>query len=57
MWRDGHYRFEFDLGSSKPELVKMLWIAKDRNNNVITSPANEGTACWIAKAKSGGDTE
>lgn len=57
MWREGHYRFEFDVGSTKPELVKMLWIAKDRNNNVITSPANDGTACWIAKAKSGGDTE
>jgi len=57
MWREGHYRFEFDVGSSKPELVKMLWIAKDRNNNVVTSPVTESTSCWIVRAKSGGDAE
>jgi hypothetical protein len=24
-WREGHYRYEFDLGAEGPELVKMLW--------------------------------
>jgi len=57
MWRYGHYRFEFDVGLSKPELVKMLWVARDRNDKVLTSPANDGAACWIAGAKSGGDAE
>lgn len=57
MWKDGHYRFEFDVGLSKPELVKMLWVATDRNDKVVTSPANDGAACWIAKAKSGGNAE
>ena len=42
MWRDGHYRFEFDVVLSKPELVKMLWLARDRNDKVLTSPANDG---------------
>jgi hypothetical protein len=53
MWKDGHYRFEFDVGLSKPELVKMLWVVKDRNDKVITSPSKDSDACWIAKAKSG----
>ena len=34
MGRDGHYRFEFDVGPSKPELVKILWVARDRNDKV-----------------------
>lgn len=42
VWREGHYRYEFDVGSDAPELVKMLWVVKDRNNNVVTSPA---TSC------------
>jgi hypothetical protein len=31
-WHDGHYRYEFDLGSDAPELVKMLWVVKDAND-------------------------
>jgi len=57
MWRDRQYGFEFDVGLSKPELVKMLWVARDRNDKVLTSPANDWAACWIAGAKSGGNAE
>ena len=32
---EGHYRYEFDLGSGPPELVKMLWVYKDKDNNVV----------------------
>jgi len=39
-WREGHYRYEFDVGSDAPELVKTIWVANDRNNNIVTSPAN-----------------
>ena len=44
-WRNGHYRYEFDVGSDAPELVKMLWVATDRKNNVVTSPANDCMGC------------
>lgn len=54
-WRDGHYRYEFDLGPDPPELVKMLWIVKDRNNVTITSAADDDVhACWVMAAKSAG---
>src|ERR1700719_2259917 len=38
-WREGHYRYEFDLGSGAPELIKMLWVVKDKDNNTVTSAA------------------
>jgi len=57
-WHDGHYRYEFDLGSGPPELVKMLWVVKDANDTTRTSPvaANSNT-CWITKAKSAGSVK
>lgn len=60
-WRGGHYRYEFDVGSDVPELVKMLWVAKDRKNNVVESPVTSGDAtrwptsereCWVKAAHS-----
>jgi hypothetical protein len=60
-WREGHYRYEFDVGSDAPELVKMLWVAKDRKNNVVESPATGGypapwptgeNECWVRAARS-----
>jgi len=52
-WREGHYRYEFDLsGPDGPELVKMLWIAKDRNGNTITSAASDEHYCWVKAAQS-----
>jgi hypothetical protein len=51
-WREGHYRYEFDLGADGPELVKMLWIAKDRNGNIVTSAANDEHYCWIKAIQS-----
>jgi hypothetical protein len=52
-WREGHYRYEFDVGSNDPELVKMLWIAKDRKDNLVTSEAKASEReCWVAAAKS-----
>jgi hypothetical protein len=54
-WRDGHYRYEFDLGAAAPELIKMLWVVKDRNNNIITSAVtNDTNSCWVTAAKTGG---
>lgn len=54
-WRDGHYRYEFDLGPGAPELIKMLWIVKDRNNVTITSASDDDVhACWVMAAKSAG---
>lgn len=52
-WREGHYRYEFDLGTDAPELVKMLWVAKDRRNNWVTS-ATTGREheCWVNAAES-----
>jgi hypothetical protein len=52
---DGHYRLEFDLGSGAPELVKMLWVAKDENDKTITSPVTGGfnpDECWLKTVKS-----
>jgi hypothetical protein len=52
---DGHYRCEFDLGSGAPELVKMLWVAKDENDKTITSPAPDNPdECWISTVKTMG---
>jgi len=54
-WHDGHYRYEFDVGSDAPELVKMLWVVKDKDNNIVTSIPNSGPHdCWVVAAKSGG---
>jgi hypothetical protein len=51
-WNEGHYRYEFDLGSGIPELIKMLWIVKDKDNNTITSAAtSDPHACWVTAAK------
>jgi hypothetical protein len=53
-WREVHYRYEFDVGSDAPELVKMLRVARGRDNNVVTSAAESGKPheCWVAAAKS-----
>ena len=53
-WRDEHYRYEFDVGSDAPELVKMLWVAKDRKNNALTQEATPPAIheCWVEAAKS-----
>jgi hypothetical protein len=53
-WRDEHYRYEFDVGSDAPELVKMLWVAKDRKNNTVTRVATPAVIdeCWVEAAKS-----
>ncbi len=60
-WREGHYRYEFDVGADAPELVKMLWVAKDRKNNVAELPATGGypvpwptdeNECWVRAARS-----
>jgi hypothetical protein len=52
-WRDERFRYEFDVGSDAPELVKRLWVRKDRNSNIVTSPANDsGRECWVTAAKS-----
>jgi hypothetical protein len=57
-WREGHYRYEFDVGSETPELVKKLWVAKDRSNNIVISPANDnGRECWVTAAKSVGSAK
>lgn len=50
-WREGHYRYEFDLGSGTPELVKRLWVAKDKDNNIVTSAANDEHYCWTNTAR------
>jgi len=52
--RDFHYRYEFDLGSGPPELVKTLSVWKDENNNIETESVSLGDACWVSVAKSGG---
>jgi len=52
---EGHYRYEFDLGSGTPELIKMLWVVKDKDNNTITSAMTDNLdACWVKAAKAGG---
>jgi hypothetical protein len=51
-WKEGHYRYEFDLGSGVPELIKMLWTVKDKDNNTTTSAASSDPhACWVTAAK------
>jgi hypothetical protein len=47
MW---HYRFEFDVGSDEPELVKTLWI--DRTGKA--QPATDSSSCWVKAAQSVG---
>jgi len=54
-WHDGHYRYEFDLGSGTPELIKMLWVVKDKSNNTVTSAVTDNLdACWVTAGKTGG---
>jgi hypothetical protein len=52
--REGHFRYEFDLGNDSPELVKMLWVSKDKDNNVVSSTAS-GNECWVRAAQSIGN--
>jgi hypothetical protein len=37
---DTYYRYEFDLGSGPPELVKMLLVGKDSDNNIVSKPVS-----------------
>jgi len=56
--QEGHRRYEFDLGSSAPELVKMLEIYKDKDNNPIMAAAlDDANACWVTTGKAGGATK
>ncbi|MGA7794080.1 MAG: hypothetical protein WCA19_13660 [Candidatus Acidiferrales bacterium] len=51
-WREVRFRYEFDLGDA-PELVKSVFIAKDRSNNAVTSPTEDsGRECWVIAARS-----
>jgi len=50
-WREGHHRYEFDLGNDAPELVKRLWVAKDKDNNIVTSAADDDHYCWTNVAR------
>jgi hypothetical protein len=51
-WHDGHYRYEFDLGSGSPELIKMLWVVKDKDDKTLTSAVTDNLdACWVTAAK------
>lgn len=53
----GHYRYEFDVGSNAPELVKILWVVKDKDGKETTSAVTyDPQLCWMAKAKSVGST-
>jgi hypothetical protein len=45
MW---HYRFEFDVGSDNPELVKMLWT--DQSGKA--QPVTDTNSCWVKAAQS-----
>lgn len=57
-WREGHYRYEFDVGSDTPELVKLLWVVKDQANNTVTSAVEStGHECWVVAANSVGSTK
>jgi hypothetical protein len=52
-WRDEQYRYEYDVGSDAPELVKMLWVAKDRKENTVTRAVNRSEhECWVKAAQS-----
>jgi len=46
----GHYRYEFDLGSDTPELVKMLWVVDETKEVVAASTS--GNQCWVKVARS-----
>lgn len=52
--RELRYHFEFDVGSDTPELVKMLWVAKDKDNNTITKAVTDNHSCWVAAAQAVG---
>jgi hypothetical protein len=39
----GRFRYEFDLGSDSPELVKMLWLDDKTQRSEAVNP---GGACW-----------
>jgi hypothetical protein len=45
-----HYRFEFDVGSDSPELVKMLWT--DQSGKA--QPVTDNNSCWVKAAQSVG---
>jgi hypothetical protein len=54
-WREGHYRYEFDVGSDAPDIVKMLWVVKDKDDKTVTEAARStGRECWVVAAKSVG---
>lgn len=57
-WREGHYRYEFDVGADAPELVKVLWVVKDKEDKTVTEAANStGRECWVMAAKSIGSAK
>jgi hypothetical protein len=45
-----HCRFEFDVGSDNPELVKMLWT--DQSGRA--QPVTDNNSCWAKAAQSVG---
>lgn len=48
--RHYHYRYEFDLGSDAPELVKML-LVEDETKETVAASRGEHT-CWVKAARS-----
>jgi hypothetical protein len=48
-----HYRFEFDVGSDNPELMKTLWVDETGKANPMTA----GYSCWVKAAQSVGNAK
>ena len=42
--KHGRYRYEFDLGTDAPELVKMLWIVDQTKETSVAS--SDARYCW-----------
>lgn len=50
--REGYYRYEFDLGNSQPELVKVSFIDERTGKPQLVPSGGEGTSCWERAASS-----
>lgn len=53
--KKGHYRYEFDLGTDTPEVVKMSWIVDETKESSPENPTSH--SCWVDAAKSVGATQ
>jgi hypothetical protein len=47
-----HYRFELDVGSDNPELIKTLWTDETGKAQALTA----GHSCWVKAAQSVGNS-